>query len=294
MAGENLICQTRQSIDRVRQRTCEQGGMMEQRQFMPQLVEQLPTDVFIHYFHIAAGTETLAHHHRWGQVHLIKHGVLEMEVEGQKMVSPAGYAIWTPANVVHRAYNRKDIEYCAININQHLVAQLPRQACMIALSPLVQAIIDDLVHREVAAVDNYQDQCLTDVLIARLASAKRMDNFLPTTSDTLLSPILASLEADPADTRSLGEWAKHVYSTERTLTRRFQRELKMSFNEWRQRLKVVHALHLLKLQYSINDVAFSLGYSQASSFIKMFRRQTGMTPEVYRSKLLTLTQQDER
>ncbi|MGF1701717.1 helix-turn-helix transcriptional regulator [Photobacterium makurazakiensis] len=261
--------------------------MTQARQFLPQLVEQLPTSVFIHYFDIAAGTETLAHQHEWGQIHLIKSGVLEMEVAGRKMVSPAGYAIWTPPRVQHKAYNRRDIEYCAINVCVSMVGCLPEHACMITLTPLVQAIIDDLIERQVGTVDGYHDQCLTEVLLARLATAHTLDNFLPTTAERLIQPILQALENDPADERTLADWAKIVYSTERTLNRRFQRELKMNFNEWRQRLKVVHALRLLKQSNAINEVAFQLGYSQASSFIKMFRRQMGMTPEAYRQQLLS-------
>ncbi len=253
--------------------------------FMPKLVEQLPSSVFVHYFHIAGGTETMTHQHDWGQVHLIKQGVLEMEVNGRKMVSPAGFAIWTPAHTPHRAFNRQDIEYCAINIDVSYSHRLPNQACMIALPPLVLAIIDDLVSRKVDKIENHQDRCLTDVLLVRLANAHQVDDFLPTTTDPLLRPILSELEANPANHCSMSEWAKRAFTTERTLHRRFQKHLRMSFNEWRQRLKVVTALQLLKQPTPINQVAYQLGYSDASAFIKMFRKHTGLTPAVYRQQI---------
>lgn len=260
--------------------------------FMPQLVEQLPSSVFVHYFHIAGGTETMTHQHDWGQVHLIKQGVLEMEVNGRKMVSPAGFAIWTPAQIPHRAFNRQDIEYCAINIDVSRSQHLPSQACMIALPPLVLAIIDDLVARKVDKIESHQDTCLTDVLLERLASAHQVDDFLPTTTDPLLQPILAELEANPANNCPLSEWAKRVFTTERTLHRRFQKHLRMSFNEWRQRLKVVTALQLLKQPDSISQVAYQLGYSDASAFIKMFRKHTGLTPSAYRQQIYTTSKKD--
>lgn len=260
--------------------------------FMPKLVEQLPSSVFVHYFHIAGGTETMTHQHDWGQVHLIKQGVLEMEVNGRKMVSPAGFAIWTPAQIPHRAFNRQDIEYCAINIDVSRSQHLPSQACMIALPPLVLAIIDDLVARKVDKIESHQDTCLTDVLLERLASAHQVDDFLPTTTDPLLQPILAELEANPANNCPLSEWAKRVFTTERTLHRRFQKHLRMSFNEWRQRLKVVTALQLLKQPDSISQVAYQLGYSDASAFIKMFRKHTGLTPSAYRQQIYTTSKKD--
>ncbi|MDD9194725.1 helix-turn-helix domain-containing protein [Aliivibrio sp. S3MY1] len=46
---------------------------------------------------------------------------------------------------------------------------------------------------------------------------------------------------------------------------------------------------LLKESISINEIAYQLGYSQGSSFIKMFRKHTGVTPEQFRKQNETLT-----
>lgn len=254
------------------------------RTFMPKLDESLPTDVFFHYFFLEAQTETLPHSHTWGQLHLIKQGVLEMEVDKQKMVCPANYAIWTPAHQKHRAFNRNDVEYCAINIALSISQGLPSHACMIPLTPLLRAIIDDLVERNTTAVVTEEDKCLSYVLMERLAKTNPIENYLPSTEDKLLAPILAKLQENPADDSSLATWAKRVFSTERTLARRFQKELKMSFNDWRQRAKLVKAMALLKESISINEIAFQLGYSQGSSFIKMFRKLTGVTPDQFRKQ----------
>ncbi|MBD1567203.1 AraC family transcriptional regulator [Vibrio sp. S12_S33] len=250
--------------------------------FEPKLDDKLPTDIFFHYFFLEAKTETLPHSHMWGQLHIIKQGVLEMEVDQQIMVCPASYAIWTPANQIHRAFNRGDIEYCAINIALNLSKNLPGQACMIPLTPLIRALIDDLVERKTTAVLSEEDKCMGYVLMERLAKANIIDNYLPSTCDKLLAPILAQLQENPADDSSLATWAKRVFSTERTLTRRFKKELNMSFNDWRQRAKLVKAIILLKESISINEIAFELGYSQGSSFIKMFRKLTGVTPDQFR------------
>lgn len=58
----------------------------------------------------------------------------------------------------------------------------------------------------------------------------------------------------------------------------------MSFNDWRQRAKLAKAMVLLKDAISINEIAYQLGYSQGSSFIKMFRKHTGVTPEQFRKE----------
>lgn len=253
-----------------------------ERKFLPQLERELPTELFFHYFFLEAKTETLPHSHVWGQLHLIRQGVLEMEVDQQKMVCPASYAIWTPAHQMHRAYNRNDMEYCAFNIALDQSKNLPAHACMIPLTPLIRALVDDLIERKTTAVLSEEDKCMGYILMERLAKARPIENYLPSTDDKLLAPILTQLQENPADSSSLATWAKRVFSTERTLTRRFQKELNMSFNDWRQRAKLTKAMTLLSESLSINEIAFELGYSQGSSFIKMFRKLTGVTPEQFR------------
>ena len=67
-------------------------------------------------------------------------------------------------------------------------------------------------------------------------------------------------------------------TTERTLSRRCQTDLGLSFNEWRQRLKLVAALSMVEAGEPVQRIASELGYSNASAFIAMFRRMTGTSP----------------
>jgi AraC-like DNA-binding protein len=97
-----------------------------------------------------------------------------------------------------------------------------------------------------------------------------------------LAPVLEALEHCPADNTSLAAWAARVYTTERTLSRRCQQDLGMSFSEWRQRLRFLHAVSLLEQGKTVQDVALDVGYSSASAFIVMFQQIAGTTPERFR------------
>ncbi|MDN6089372.1 MAG: helix-turn-helix domain-containing protein, partial [Enterobacterales bacterium] len=90
------------------------------------------------------------------------------------------------------------------------------------------------------------------------------------------------LESCPSDNTPLSVWAQRVYTTERTLSRRCQNELGMSFSEWRQRLRFLHALPLLEQGKTVQEVALEVGYSSSSAFIVMFQQISGTTPERYR------------
>lgn len=70
--------------------------------------------------------------------------------------------------------------------------------------------------------------------------------------------------------------------TERTLSRHCQRELGMTFMEWRQRLRVVSALPGLQAGQTVERIAQDTGYGSASAFIAMFRQMTGATPDDFR------------
>ncbi len=78
--------------------------------------------------------------------------------------------------------------------------------------------------------------CACAVLIDQLRLSPRQQTYLPSSDDKFLAPVLEALEHRPADNTSLAAWAARVYTTERTLSRRCQHDLGMSFSEWRQRL----------------------------------------------------------
>ncbi|WP_308167158.1 helix-turn-helix domain-containing protein [Candidatus Symbiopectobacterium endolongispinus] len=58
----------------------------------------------------------------------------------------------------------------------------------------------------------------------------------------------------------------------------------MSFSEWRQRLRYLQALALLRQGMSVQSVALEVGRSSSSAFIAMFRQQSGSTLEGYRTR----------
>jgi len=55
----------------------------------------------------------------------------------------------------------------------------------------------------------------------------------------------------------------------------------MTLGEWRQQLRLMHSLQLLAAGEKITRVALEAGYSTASAFISMFRRELGETPKRY-------------
>lgn len=255
---------------------------------MPQLrnysspINTLPRTLFFRDETISADTEFLPHSHEWGQLICVKCGVLALNIAGQRFLAPPEFAIWLPAGMEHGCYNRKLARFRSINIAPALCEGLPDSPCLVSLSPIFNAIVDDCFGRNMLEPTTKSELRLCRVLIDQLKAAPLQRTYLPTSQDKFLSPILTELERNPADNTSLAQWAKQVYTTERTLSRRCQQELGMAFSEWRQRLRFLHSISLLVQGRTVQDVALEVGYSSASAFIVMFQQISGTTPERFR------------
>jgi len=244
----------------------------------------IPADIFLIFDAFRSHSETRLHRHKWGQLQLVSGGVLELNTQDERFLAPSKHAIWVPSGIMHQSYNRKPISYCAINIVPHLTQPFPDKPCLLTVTPLVEVIIDDLRGRNIQIAETQQDKRLMAVLYDQLSSAQPTDPFLPSSNDKLLLPILSALESNPADPRSLHDWADFVHTTERTLARHCKNELGISFTEWRLRMRYLYSLALLKQGGSVKEIAFTLGYNQASPFITMFKKYAQCTPEFYKLK----------
>jgi AraC-like DNA-binding protein len=245
---------------------------------------QLPSPV---YFRTASLTEEVLyprHRHAWGEFVYSFSGVMELKLADSHYLAPPQYGIWLPPDVEHIGLNRSETSFCSLYVSRERCRVLPRTACALAVSPLVKALLEHLRVHQVNAPRTSSDRRLFQVLIDQLALAPAQGSYLPMSDDPLLQPVLTALEKDPADGRSLTQWARRVHTTERTLERRCQQHLGMSFTDWRQRLRVVKALAMLETGRSVEAIGLDLGYSSASAFIAMFRRMTGTTPDQVRSQ----------
>lgn len=139
----------------------------------------------------------------------------------------------------------------------------------------------------VNAVDPLADQRMRflQVLLDLLIEAPQTGTYLPQSSDRYLGAVLRHLDTNPADNKSLADFAHLLKTTERTLLRRCARDLRMPFAEWKQHLRVVKALPRMEGKDTIERISSAIGYTNPSSFIAMFKRMMGVTPDEYRSSI---------
>ncbi|MGG1947966.1 AraC family transcriptional regulator [Trinickia sp. NRRL B-1857] len=88
-----------------------------------------------------------------------------------------------------------------------------------------------------------------------------------------------------AEPLSLADVATAASMSERTLNRRFAEELSMTWTEFLQRARVVHATeHVIDGRKSLATIAYDFGFASPSKFAHAFKLIHGETPRRYRER----------
>lgn len=223
------------------------------------------------------------HRHAWGEFVYAFNGVMEVNINQVNYLTPPPYGLWLPPNLHHSGLNRTSVSHATLYIHASLCQQLPQQAGILLTSPLVSAI---LLHLKQYSIKNTAEHLrLLHVLLDQLQYTQYVPSYLPHTDHSNLKRILNYLHENPADQSALSELAQQINTTERTLARLAQKQLGMSLNEWRQRLKVMKAMSMLSEGKTVENIALDLGYANASAFIAMFKRWMEITPDQFRKSL---------
>lgn len=256
----------------------EASSGQNKRLISPPFDQELPGPAWFRVAKMPAGATYPVHSHPWGEFVYSFSGVMEVRLETDHLTAPAHYGIWLPPGIMHEGLNRYSATHCSLYLMPSLCVGMPESPCALEVNALTIAMLEHLRLHPLSSPLSQENHRLLDVLRDQLRAARRYKNFLPYTDDPLLAAILERLEKDPADNTTLAGLASLSGITIRTLNRKCQEVLGMPLNEWRQRMRVVKAMHLLEKGGKVETVAFEVGYNSASAFIAMFQRQTGLTP----------------
>ncbi|MDN5565264.1 MAG: helix-turn-helix domain-containing protein [Psychrobacter sp.] len=104
-------------------------------------------------------------------------------------------------------------------------------------------------------------------------------------SDQLVKKVQDYIENNFEQVLSVSHLATQVNITPRTLNRRFQSALSLRPIEYIQAVRIEQAKRLLEARdVTIKSLADQVGYSDISSFTRLFKRATELTPKEYQDK----------
>jgi two-component system, response regulator YesN len=82
---------------------------------------------------------------------------------------------------------------------------------------------------------------------------------------------------------NLNDISEVIFLSPKYLSKIFREQTGICFNEYKLNIKMKHAKEMLEnTGYNIDQIAYNLGYKKPESFIKIFKKITGLTPTEFR------------
>jgi len=222
-----------------------------------------------------------SHQHPRAQLVYAIRGVVRVLSPGGTWMVPPSQAVWVPPDMAHEIIAADSISIRTLFVDPSAIAGLPQSCCVLNVPPLLR----ELILKAVEIGEDYSPASsgyrIMQVALDLLQELQPAPLHLPMGRDKRLRQIMDGLYADPADERSLEDWARICGASARTLARLFVRETGMHFGDWRKQLRLLEAIDRLGQGQSVTRVALELGYQSPSAFIAMFRRSLGLPPGAY-------------
>ena len=119
--------------------------------------------------------------------------------------------------------------------------------------------------------------------IGHISNALEQKRRISGEAKRLVRLAMGYLHQNYAESISRRDIAKHVGITEDHLTFCFRQEVGITPILYLQRYRINQAKRLLKdTAQSITEIAFNVGFSDSGYFSRIFRRETGISPEKFR------------
>jgi AraC-like DNA-binding protein len=225
-----------------------------------------------------------SHAHAQGQLFSLESGLSIVETAAGSWMFPPRRCGWIPAGHQHSVRSSGLVSGWLLYLAAPLCQALPKKPMVLALSPLLENLVLRIASWEKATPPERSRKSLLQVLVDEICMAQEEPLHLPMPIDPRFSQLVEQLVKAPEMDRPLGEWARWLGMSERSLQRNFQREVGMSIGQWRQQLRILIGLEKLTEGLSVTDTCFAVGYNNVSAFIKTFKRTVGVPPLEYIKK----------
>lgn len=204
-------------------------------------------------------------------------GSVQLDIEGKHYSISLGHGILVPAGVSHSAA-RSDTTLMALHINPRAWSREAHTVRSVTMNPAAREL---LIYLAGAGITKEQRIRMQGVCLELISDKPGpiIDLYIP--NDPRLAEVCRQILADPADNRSIEEWAWRVSTTSRTLARAFRTTTAMTFSQWRTRARMSHAVDLLGEGIPVGTVARRVGYSTIGAFSTAFHRVLGRPPQEF-------------
>lgn len=220
------------------------------------------------------------HQHKMGQLLFTQRGCIRITLSDRLCILPPTRIAWIPPRTLHRAEMNEVVGYRSIYLDVAQIDNLPSGVELLESTPLLSAVLErialslfDTEWQQGSAVN------LLAVALDEIQNAQREHTILLLPSDRRLARLFGD-ELPP----TLNVLTTQIGASEKTITRIFQRETGMSYQQWRQQWRFLKSIELLAKPGSISFIASILGFASDSAFVAFFKKMSGVTPRAYMSQ----------
>lgn len=143
--------------------------------------------------------------------------------------------------------------------------------------------INDQYLRALQKIHTMEKLCfkLQEVMDAFIES---IDNYVPAKNHAVIRKAISYISQNYSQQLTLEDVAGHVHLNPSYFSSLFKQCTGSTFKEFLNIVRIEEGKHLLSnTDYSIIDIAVSLGFDNQSYFSKVFKKYTGLTPKQFRS-----------
>lgn len=224
----------------------------------------------------------------WGRVNpfhelmWVYRGRVLLRIGTHHRVLGQGQAIWIPAGLTH------SVEFTAGSLMMTLGTRHGRvhagvdELIVFAFPPEAEPFLfhtmlsEYTLFRPASGAGALTSRLFYEQFRARRAEASGLTG--------VLGEIAVALRRDPADRRSLAEWAAQMSASPEELGRTFMAQTGECFPKWRARIRMDVARDLLRLGAAPGQVFRQLGYSSPAAFTRAFAAAHGISPRDYQRR----------
>src|SRR5262245_1126547 len=222
------------------------------------------------------------HSHSWGQLIYAAEGVMRVHANEQVWIVPPARAVWAPPRVTHEIWAQGTFKMRTLYLEPGLTGALPSECRAVEVSAFLRELVLRIVALRMLDDTKPAHGNLIGVLVDELRSTPVLPLSIRMPTDRRALAVARRLQSNPSDRAELTSLASDSGASTRTLQRLFQDETGLRFAEWRQRIRLLHAVTVLGTGASVTQAGEEAGYASTSAFIAAFRKHLGQTPMRYR------------
>lgn len=224
------------------------------------------------------------HYHDMHQIMCPFEASFRLDVANGSYLIPRHLAAWIPAGVAHRMSIRR-VPAISVFLPAPMLDDPSSRIRVFRVSPLLREMLLESRRWSLQSAPTPAGSAFFTAMAALLAEwiDNEADLFLPHSADPRLGRVL-EFTSRHRDAK-LADVCAHGGISERSLRRRLKKETGLSWEHYRQRERLIHAISLLsETDVPIAQIALECGFEGQSTFGRSFRLSMHETPRAYRAR----------